>query len=364
MPASSRTHHPIELPVFECFPARRLAGIRRRSARLLTTGAVDEEPPDGDIGFIPEQRRRSRSSVAPGAPDLLVVRLDRSRDRIVHHRLHIRPIDPHAKRVGGAHDAERARREGVLHAGARLVVEPGVIGRALCRAARGRRRRPRRCVGSPRRRAPGGRDERRQARVLLDVVRRRLHAQEDVRPVEPGNEHPWGSQSQHHDDVVAHLAGCGGGKRGDRRPRAGVHSAGSSPPRRAAAGNRGGSRVPTATRSGPRRPRSVRLAARQQPHESGPTRSVPARRRAAGAAGARGAQRPPAGATAAASSAARLRGCRAGSARRPGPSSARSAATRRASSPAGSRPGAGSRGTCPIRWASPRARLRRGERRR
>ena len=49
-----------------------------------------------------------RLPVAPGAADLLVVGLDRSRRREVDDRAHVGAVDAHAEGVGGDHDLELA----------------------------------------------------------------------------------------------------------------------------------------------------------------------------------------------------------------------------------------------------------------
>src|SRR5256885_17192534 len=60
--------------------------------------------------------------------DALPICLDRSRGAEVDDRADVRPVDPHAERVGSHDDLERAGREVALHGVAGLAVEPGVIG--------------------------------------------------------------------------------------------------------------------------------------------------------------------------------------------------------------------------------------------
>ena len=66
---------------------------------------IDQELARAHVGEVPEERRDRRASVPPGAPDLLIVRFERSRDVEVHDRFDIGSIDTHSKGIGGADDA-------------------------------------------------------------------------------------------------------------------------------------------------------------------------------------------------------------------------------------------------------------------
>ncbi len=67
------------------------------------------------------------ATVAAGAADLLVVRLDRAGRRQVEHGAHVGAVDAHAERVGRDDHLDCARREAALGRVARRGVEAGVI---------------------------------------------------------------------------------------------------------------------------------------------------------------------------------------------------------------------------------------------
>src|SRR5262249_9666524 len=124
--------HPLQLSMFELLPARRLLGIEvRRTTGLFSPRTVDEELPRRDIAVMPEQRGRRGAAVPPGASDLLVIRLDRTWNRVVNDGVDVRPIDAHPDRVRGADDRQRSRGKRILHARALVVLEPGMIWRRL-----------------------------------------------------------------------------------------------------------------------------------------------------------------------------------------------------------------------------------------
>ncbi len=80
------------------------------------------------VGPRVEEEAVGGEPVAPRAPDLLVVGLDRARHLAVDHVAHVRLVDPHAEGDGGDHDVGLVAREGVLVALADGVVEAGVVG--------------------------------------------------------------------------------------------------------------------------------------------------------------------------------------------------------------------------------------------
>ena len=69
-------------------------------------------------------------AVAPGAANLLVVRLQTPRQRRVDHGAHVRLVDSHAERDGGDHHFDAALQELLLHPLAALGIQPGMVGGA------------------------------------------------------------------------------------------------------------------------------------------------------------------------------------------------------------------------------------------
>ena len=107
----------------------------------------------------------------------------------MNDRLDIRPIDPHAKRVGRAHDAQGARREPVLHIAALGIAKAGMVrGRfhagALQRGRRGFGLFPGRRVHQ----RPTLTDESGEQLLLFKITRNGTDAQFDVRPVESSDD--------------------------------------------------------------------------------------------------------------------------------------------------------------------------------
>ena len=103
---------------------RRRSGRRRRrpSSRRATRSSVASptsarwmkktcRPLSAALG---EQQRPRRRAVAPGAPGLLVVGLDRRRDARVGDRAHVGLVDAHAERVRGHDDLDLAGHEAPL----------------------------------------------------------------------------------------------------------------------------------------------------------------------------------------------------------------------------------------------------------
>ena len=71
------------------------------------------------VGPRVEQHAVAREAVAPGAPDLLVVALDRARHLAVDDVAHVRLVDAHAEGDGRDDDVDLVAREGVLVSRAR-----------------------------------------------------------------------------------------------------------------------------------------------------------------------------------------------------------------------------------------------------
>ena len=78
-------------------------------------------------------------AIAPGAPGLLEVLLERAGDVDVYNEAHVGLVDAHAEGVGGDHDAQLAGHPSVLPLGLHLPTEPGVKegGREACGSQRG-----------------------------------------------------------------------------------------------------------------------------------------------------------------------------------------------------------------------------------
>ena len=150
----------------------RRRGRRRRSHRRCAAARRTPPRPAPRSGYAPlmknscvkrsgnacSRKHSRRLAVAPGASGFLVVRLERSRHRVVHDQAHVRLVDAHAERVRRDDRAHLLRHERVLHVVTLLVVEAGVVrggrnpralehaarsARRLCASTRRRRRVPR-----------------------------------------------------------------------------------------------------------------------------------------------------------------------------------------------------------------------------
>ena len=73
------------------------------------------------------QDRAARPTVAPGAPDFLVVRFQAARQGGVNHGADIRLVDPHAERDRRHHHLNAAFQKFLLDSLAMHGIEPGVI---------------------------------------------------------------------------------------------------------------------------------------------------------------------------------------------------------------------------------------------
>ena len=134
-------------------PAHQLeeqAPLVRDHGRVACASPLEQAAPQRHVAGRHEQQPERGLAVAAGAPDLLVVGLDRAGRREVDDGAHVGAVDAHAERVGGDDDLERARR------GTRCCA-------ACARGpARGPRGRPRRASRAPR-----------AARLLLGALARR-----------------------------------------------------------------------------------------------------------------------------------------------------------------------------------------------
>ena len=300
--------------------------------------------------------QRAGRAVAPGAAGLLVVGLDRARHRLVADRAHVGLVDAHPERVGRHDDVDVAVHEAPLRVGALLARQARVVGHHR-RAELVRQ--PRRQLVALRARARvddrGQRarllERRRDAAVAGLLGRARDDDEREVRAVEAGRDPDRIAQPEPRDDVVGDLRGRRRGRRDDRlraEPARGIGQAevvGPEvvPPLRDAV------RLVDHEQADPRLPDPLEEAGRGEALGRDVEQPRAARDGAVdrGAVGCRVLLRVDE------RDRARARRARAP---RPGPASATRAARPRASGPPASAPAAGSRATCPSRWASRRAR--------
>jgi len=75
------------------------------------------------VGAAVEQMADGGITVAPGAADLLVIRLDRGRQPDMHDPAHVLTVDPHPKGDGRHHDIDIAAGEAVLRAAGGMLTD-------------------------------------------------------------------------------------------------------------------------------------------------------------------------------------------------------------------------------------------------
>ena len=80
------------------------------------------------VGIAVEQQAVRRQSIAPGAPDLLIITLDIARQVVVQDKAHVGFVDAHAEGNRGDDDLHVVTDEQFLVLLAHLVFQPGVIG--------------------------------------------------------------------------------------------------------------------------------------------------------------------------------------------------------------------------------------------
>src|ERR1700729_2077543 len=94
---------------------------------LLGRRAVENlAPPEFDVARAIERERVGGQAVAAGAADLLVVGFDRRGHVRVKDEANVGLVDPHAKGDGRVDNAIVLALKGVLMAGAKVMIEPGV----------------------------------------------------------------------------------------------------------------------------------------------------------------------------------------------------------------------------------------------
>ena len=203
--------------------AQQRAG-HRLERRVVDLGALDEEDVQTLVAALREEQRARREPVAPRAPGLLVVGLDRPRHRGVRDGAHVGLVDAHAERVGGHHDLDLAVHEAPLGVGALLAPEAGVVGqhlgpqRALQRAGQVLGLGARARVDDGRAR-PVVRERAGDPRALVGRAAARHHGEGQVRAIEAGGDPHRVAQPQARDDVRRDLRRRRGG-RGHERLRA------------------------------------------------------------------------------------------------------------------------------------------------
>ena len=95
---------------------------------LRVVDLVDEEDVQALVAVLGEQHAARGQAVAPAAPGLLVVGLERGRHRLVDHRAHVGLVDAHAERVRRDDHRRLAGHERPLRLGARLALHARVVG--------------------------------------------------------------------------------------------------------------------------------------------------------------------------------------------------------------------------------------------
>ena len=210
----------------EPLPIREPAAGRVHSFHLLAhrQRPVDEELVHEAIGKGVQEGRGGARAVAPRPPRLLVVRLERSRHRVMHHETDVRLVDPHAERVGRDDHPGALAHERVLHLRAVRVVQPRVVGhridlRALQHHGDAFHRLARAGVDNRHPRVLLRSQERDERRVLGRVVPGRDDVVRQVRAIEPREYERGILQRELARDVLPHLRRRGGRER-DRRWRA------------------------------------------------------------------------------------------------------------------------------------------------
>ena len=216
--------------------------------------AAGEEALQADVLGPVEEHDLGGLAVAPGAPGLLVVGVERLGDLGVVDPAHVVLVDAHPERGGGDDDADLAVHEALLDRVALVGLHPRVVGGG----ARDRLRErlgltPRRDVDDPRRRR--GRDPRLQRAQLAlgaPLAVEALDREAQVRAIEPADQDRRGR--------AARAAPRSRRARAAPRSPSARAPAGGRAPRspRPAAGTRAGSRGPIRRRSAPRRPRTAR----------------------------------------------------------------------------------------------------------
>src|SRR5262249_53738188 len=99
-----------------------------RGHHLGVLGLVGEAVVGHHVGPRIEEHAVTVHAVASGAPDLLVVALDRARHVAVDDVADVGLVDAHAEGHGGHDDVAVVAAEGILGAGARPGLHAGVIG--------------------------------------------------------------------------------------------------------------------------------------------------------------------------------------------------------------------------------------------
>ena len=222
--------------------------------------AAGEEAAQPDVLRAVEQGRRRGLPVAAGAPDLLVVAVERLRDLRVHDPADVRLVDAHPERRRRHDHVEVVVHEARLGGLAVAPAHPGVVGgRAQAVLAPARRPAPRRRAAWRRRRSPAARRPPRARAAPAACGPRARGARR--RAGSPGGR-TRASARAGRAARAARRSRRGPAARPSRSARSPSAARAPRPPRRAA-GSRAGSRAPTRRCSAPRRPPSA--TARRSP---------------------------------------------------------------------------------------------------
>jgi hypothetical protein len=176
-----------------------------------------EEAPAAEVLGAVEEHGPRGLTVAPGAPELLVVGVDGLGDVVVDDEAHVVLVDAHAERDRRDDDVDPgAGHERLLDGVAALHREPGVVGRrahgALVQGGRHLLRRPlRRGVDDARRLGVGDPIEQRPLLVL--GVEEALDREVDVRSVEAAHDDRRIAEPEALDDLGSHRRRRGRGER-------------------------------------------------------------------------------------------------------------------------------------------------------
>ena len=169
--------------------------------------AAGEEAPQPKVLGPVEEDRVGGLAVAPRAPDLLVVRVDRLGDLGVEDEAHVGLVDAHAERGRRDDDVDPAVHEALLGGLALGCLHPGVVRDSV--DARAAKRHGQRLGALARRGVDDARLGRRghaleQRLVLVPRLVEALDGELDVRPVEAAHDDLRVAQPETRDDLVAH----------------------------------------------------------------------------------------------------------------------------------------------------------------
>jgi len=116
VPALEATGEPLHARQHLELRGQGVAAILREIVGLVALGLAAEQPfPADPVGGGVQQEALRLEPVAAGAAGLLIVRLERPRNAVMHHEAHVRSIDAHAECVRRDHHRVRITQVRVLH---------------------------------------------------------------------------------------------------------------------------------------------------------------------------------------------------------------------------------------------------------